>query len=99
MSFSGRGLAYVYARDIKAQADPAKGLTVDEARRTSADEARRTSADIAKARDERAVASPKKGTASHLVEGWREAVPTHRSVERSHSILTLLTNLTLLTKR
>ena len=33
----------------------------------------------------------KEGTASHLVEGWREAVPTHRSIEHSDSILIVLT--------
>jgi hypothetical protein len=33
---SGQALAYVYARDTKAQADTAKVLTMDEARRVAA---------------------------------------------------------------
>ena len=37
---SGQALAYVYARDTKAQADIAKVLTFDEARRIAANVAR-----------------------------------------------------------
>jgi len=33
---TGQSLAYVYARDTKAQADTAKVLTMDEARRIAA---------------------------------------------------------------